>query len=158
MLSLLLLLLAVWFHSACESPPTLTPPVTHAHCVGTTFPQALNALKKALEYVEKSTAVGKERQRTQLQQRVYHIEQFVAARSAAKEDPSSMVRICHALLEQVRRSAGSCLAFLCHIMSCHCHIMCCLALATAIPLPCHDHYRCHCQYHYHYHDDSPPNS
>jgi len=80
------------------------------------YEKALNALKKASEYMQKAKVPDREHQLAQYQQRIYHIEQFVMARSAAKDDPSSMVRICHALLEQPDVEAalrvGDCYALL----------------------------------------------
>ena len=60
----------------------------------------------------KARTPDKEHLLANLQQRIYHIEQFVTARLNAKDDPAAMVRICHALLEQqdvesaLRVSAG----------------------------------------------------
>jgi len=48
----------------------------------------------------KARTPDKEHLLANLQQRIYHIEQFVTARLNAKDDPAAMVRICHALLEQ----------------------------------------------------------
>jgi len=80
------------------------------------YEKALNALQKASEYISKSRSGDRERQQAQFQQRIYHIQQFVTARNAAKDDASSMVRICHALLEQPNVEAairvGDCYALL----------------------------------------------
>mmetsp|Transcript_83931 Transcript_83931/g.237404 ORF Transcript_83931/g.237404 Transcript_83931/m.237404 type:complete len:1469 (+) Transcript_83931:229-4635(+) len=64
------------------------------------YEKALEALKKAATYMVKARTPDKEHLLANLQQRIYHIEQFVTARLNAKDDPAAMVRICHALLEQ----------------------------------------------------------
>ena len=62
------------------------------------YEKALEALKKAATYMVKARTPDKEHLLANLQQRIYHIEQFVTARLNAKDDPAAMVRICHALL------------------------------------------------------------
>ena len=51
-----------------------------------------------------------------LQQRIYHIGKFVEARSHAKSDPPTMVRLAHALLEapgvEAALRVGDCYAVL----------------------------------------------
>jgi len=80
------------------------------------YEKALGALKKAAEYTSKSRAPEKAQILGNLQQRIYHMEQFVTARLAAKDDTATMVRICHSLLEQpdVESSirVGDCFALL----------------------------------------------
>merc|ERR1711998_35764 len=77
---------------------------------------ALEALKKAARYMVKARTPDKEHLLASLQQRIYHIEQFVTARLNAKSDPAAMVRICHALVEQqdveTALRVGDCFALL----------------------------------------------
>jgi intraflagellar transport protein 140 len=57
-------------------------------------------LKKASEYMTKARSPQKEELLAALNQRIYHMEQFVSARSKAKTQPEEMVKTCHQLLEQ----------------------------------------------------------
>jgi len=64
------------------------------------YEKALNALKKAAEYMVKARSPQKEELLNALNQRIYHMEQFVSARAKAKSHPEEMVKTCHQLLEQ----------------------------------------------------------
>lgn len=63
------------------------------------YEKALAALKKAAEYLGKARGPQKDDMLASLQQRVHFIAQFVDARAAAKADPPTMQRLCHALLD-----------------------------------------------------------
>lgn len=63
------------------------------------YEKALAALKKAAEYLAKARGPQKDELLAALQQRVHFIAQFVEARAAAKVDPPTLQRLCHALLD-----------------------------------------------------------
>lgn len=80
------------------------------------YEKAIGALKEALKYLAKDTSRQAQDMAQSIEHRIMLIEKFVQAKLAAKKDPSTMVAICQALLQEPSLEeairAGDCLAML----------------------------------------------
>jgi len=80
------------------------------------YEKAIGALREALKYLAKDNSRGAEDMAASIERRIMIIEKFVQAKNAAKKDPTSMVAICQALLQEPALEeairAGDCLAML----------------------------------------------
>lgn len=64
------------------------------------YEKAIGALKEALKHLAKDDSRTTEEMSVAMEKRIVMIEKFVEARNSAKKDPSKMVAICEALLQE----------------------------------------------------------
>ena len=66
------------------------------------YAKARDAMDMALKYLAKDTSRAATDMASSIEHRMMLIKKFLSAREAAKSDPSTMVAICAALLQEVR--------------------------------------------------------
>lgn len=66
------------------------------------YAKARDAMDMALKYLTKDTSRAATDMAASIEHRMMLIKKFLSAREAAKSDPSTMVAICAALLQEVR--------------------------------------------------------
>ncbi len=65
------------------------------------YAKARDAMDMALKYLSKDTSRAATDMASAIEHRMMLIKKFLSAREAAKSDPSTMVAICAALLQEV---------------------------------------------------------
>jgi len=65
------------------------------------YAKARDAMDMALKYLSKDTSRAATDMASSIEHRMMLIKKFLSAREAAKSDPSTMVAICAALLQEV---------------------------------------------------------
>lgn len=66
------------------------------------YAKARDAMDMALKYLAKDTSRAATDMASSIEHRMMLIKKFLSARESAKSDPSTMVAICAALLQEVR--------------------------------------------------------